>query len=73
MKLIIFLAVMFVIFLVAKLTTGFYVETVPLLQAYQPALLWLTVGSGVLLGLCIAIKIIKEIKETFKHGKDKEE
>jgi len=70
MKLTIFSAVLFVIFLVAKLTTGYYAETVPLLQAYQTALFWLTVGSGALMGVCIAIKIIKEIKEIFRNGKE---
>lgn len=70
MKITILLTVLFIIFLVAKITTGFYAETVPLLQAYQTALFWLTVGSGVLLGVCIVIKIIKELKEIFRNGKD---
>ncbi len=65
MKFTVFVTVMFVIFLVAKIATGCYTN-VMICAAMQKPLLWLSVGFGVVAGICFLIKIIKEIKELFK-------
>lgn len=59
---------MFVIFLGAKLAAGYFAPSVPFLEALQPALFWLTIVTGVLMGLFIILELIIKIKGIFNHG-----
>lgn len=70
MKLTIFLTIMFLILLGGALTTGYYAPTVPLLEVFQKPLMLLSIITGALAGLCILIKLIKEIKGVFTNGKE---
>lgn len=67
MKLIVFFTVFFFAFLFARLIFGYYVDTVPVFEVLLTPLTWLCVICGVLAGVFILIKVIKEFK--FKKHK----
>ncbi|MGN0824554.1 MAG: hypothetical protein ACI4MB_05760 [Candidatus Coproplasma sp.] len=49
---------------------SYFVESVPLLAVYQKPLRIISIVTGSIAGIFIVIKIIQELREIFKNGKE---
>lgn len=54
--------ILFVAFLGGRVAAGFFADKIPFLAALITPLTWLCVGSGIIMGIFIAISIYKEIR-----------
>lgn len=70
MKFTIFLTVLCLLSLIANVTISYFVEGVPLLAVYQTPLRIISIVTGSIAGIFIVIKIIQELREIFKNGKE---
>lgn len=70
MKLLVSSTIFFLLFFFGRLTMSLFVQTVPIFETYLTPLFWLSVIAGTIAGLCILIKLIKEIKGIFTNGKN---
>lgn len=57
----VFLIFLFIGLVVFRAAAGFYIEQIPFFGALVTPLSWLCIGAGVVMGIFILIRIIKEI------------
>ena len=70
MKFTIFLTVVCILSIIASATMGYFVNSVPLLAVYQQPVRIVSIVTGSIAGIFIVIKIIQELREIFKNGKE---
>lgn len=59
----IFLIILFIVLLVARILFGYFSEVVPFFASLLTALTWLTVGAGIFALVFIAAKLYREFKD----------
>lgn len=57
----VFLIFLFIGLVIFRIAAGFYVEQIPFFLALIVPLNWLCIGTGVIMGIFLIIKIVKEI------------